>query len=126
MHATSWTRHAKNTIVNMLTVDFFFSLEMAYHIRMRAPSTYKMAALRIIAYVLIEINGRKESGWFMTVFFEYDARYRRSRDKFTHGRVMKIYLAVAAEKAEEWEKARRMLYNTVFRCLAEHREMHGI
>eukprot|EP00965_Chrysotila_dentata_P141223 4667885-Pleurochrysis_carterae.AAC.1 len=71
-----------------------------------------MAALRIIAYILIEINGRKESNRFMTVLYKYDARYRRSRDKFTHGRIMKIYLAVVAQEAEEWEKARRMLYNT--------------
>eukprot|EP00965_Chrysotila_dentata_P173103 5712321-Pleurochrysis_carterae.AAC.1 len=42
----STTAGAKNTIVNVLTEDFFFTLEMAYHIRMRAPSMYKMAALR--------------------------------------------------------------------------------
>eukprot|EP00965_Chrysotila_dentata_P031710 1057748-Pleurochrysis_carterae.AAC.5 len=57
----------------------------------------------------------EESDWFMTVFYEHDARYRRSCDKFIHGRIMKIYLAVMAQEAEEWEKARRMLCNTVFR-----------
>eukprot|EP00965_Chrysotila_dentata_P177438 5860292-Pleurochrysis_carterae.AAC.1 len=117
------TARAKNTIVNMHTEDFVFSLEMAYHIRIRAPSMHKMAALRIIAYMLIEINGRKESDWFMTVFYEYECTisalarqvHTRSHHEDLHGGC-----------AEEWEKARRMLYNTVFCCLAKHGEMHGI
>eukprot|EP00965_Chrysotila_dentata_P147743 4876974-Pleurochrysis_carterae.AAC.1 len=71
----STTLHVKNTVVDMLAEDFFFLLEMAYHTRARAPSMYKMAELRIIAYMLIKINRRKESDWFMTVFYKYDERF---------------------------------------------------
>eukprot|EP00965_Chrysotila_dentata_P213701 6187780-Pleurochrysis_carterae.AAC.5 len=85
-----------------------------------------MVALRIIAYMLIKIKGHTERDWFMTGSYKYDAQYRRSRDKFTHICMMKIYLAVVAQEAKEWEKARRMLYNNVLRCLAEHGEVHGI
>eukprot|EP00965_Chrysotila_dentata_P062425 2068862-Pleurochrysis_carterae.AAC.1 len=85
-----------------------------------------MAALRTIAYMLIHINGDKEDDWHLSVFHEYDSKYRRTHEKYTHGRMMKIFLAVMAEQATEWEKARRMLRHPVFRCLADIGQVPGL
>eukprot|EP00965_Chrysotila_dentata_P017249 572408-Pleurochrysis_carterae.AAC.1 len=46
-----------------------------------------MVALRIMGYILIDVSSRKEEGWHMTVFHEYDAKYRNARcDSQVHPR----------------------------------------
>eukprot|EP00965_Chrysotila_dentata_P067653 2239042-Pleurochrysis_carterae.AAC.1 len=78
-----------------------------------------MAALRIIVYMMIDINYRQNN--FYGVFHEYDVTQMdaNARDKYIRGRMMKKFMAVLAREADEWEKARHMLSDSLLRSLAE-------
>eukprot|EP00965_Chrysotila_dentata_P117135 3871004-Pleurochrysis_carterae.AAC.1 len=115
-------------VVVMDFEDFYNFIEMAYHIRMQGHPHHKMAALRIIVYMLTDINYRQNNYfWHSTVFHEYDVTNRNAnaRDKFIHGRMMKRFLAVLAREADECVKARHMLDND-FRSLAELKQVQGL
>eukprot|EP00965_Chrysotila_dentata_P199230 6179258-Pleurochrysis_carterae.AAC.1 len=73
-----------------------------------------MAALRIIGYMLIDINYRQNYySWHSTVFHETVRRDepQRERTRQVHPRPHdeEVYLAVLALEADEWVKARHML-----------------
>ena len=116
------------TVFSMDFEDFFHFIEMAYHVRMQGHPHYKMAALRIIVYMLIDINYRQANySWHSGVFHEYDVAQRNAnaRDKYIHGRMMKRFVAVLALEADEWMKARHML-DERFRSLAELGQVQGL
>eukprot|EP00965_Chrysotila_dentata_P081540 2692206-Pleurochrysis_carterae.AAC.1 len=64
-----------------MAYEIFYNLiEMAYYIRIHANPHYKMAALRIVGYMLIDITSIKEKDdSHITIFHEFDSRHRNAR-----------------------------------------------